>query len=103
MADKSKKKGDDLVKQATEPIPVMTESESIATTARDFNITSGAQRSAKESDTEIDTGMEDIGSTPSRTSRRGKGKGRGGKSKESQSDVDTSEIKEEPGEKEKED
>ena len=89
MADKSKKKGDDLVKQATEPIPVMTESESIATTARDFNVTSGQQRSTKESDTEIDTGTDDIGSTPSRTSRKGKGK-RGSRSSsgnEEESDI----------------
>ena len=77
MADKSKRKDEDLVKQATKPIPVMTESENIATTARDFNVTSGSERSSKESDTEIDTGTDDIGSTPSRTSGR-KGKGRRG-------------------------
>ena len=87
MADKSKKKGDDLVKQATEPIPVMTESESIATTARDFNVTSGAERSSKESDTEIDTGTDDIGSTPSRTSRKGKGK-RGSRSSSGKEESD---------------
>ena len=87
MTDKGKKKGDDLAKQATEPIPVMTEDESRATTARDFNVTSGSERSSKESDTEIDTGTDDIGSTPSRTSRKGKGK-RGSRSSSGKEESD---------------
>ena len=87
MTEKGKRKDEDLVKQATKPIPVMTESESIATTARDFNVTSGAERSSKESDTEIDTGITDIGSTPSRTSRKGKGK-RGSRSSSGKEESD---------------
>ena len=48
---KDKDSGDST--QATEPIPVMTEDESKARTASDFNITSGQQRSGKEADEEV--------------------------------------------------
>lgn len=48
-------------KLATTPIPVMTDDESKAATARDFNVTGGQQRTGAESDTEIDTGTTDIG------------------------------------------
>ena len=90
MTDKGKRKDEDLVKQATKPIPVMTEDESIASTARDFNVTSGQQRSAQESDTEIDTGTDDIGAVKSRRGKSRSGsrsKSRSSSGREEESDI----------------
>jgi hypothetical protein len=54
-----KSKGDS--RQATTPIPVMTDDESKASTARDFNITSGQQRSGAEADKDTHVGVTDVG------------------------------------------